>query len=268
MPAVYTHLRFGEAVKNRLPERLQACIEAYGEAFRLGTQGPDVLFYHKPLKKNALKTYGMQVHLQTAEGPFVKVAKHLTRDGGAAFALRAYVMGFLCHFLLDTHFHPIIDDNCSDELSHGKIESELDKYMLRKDKLPTRGYNTATPISGENGTISAAATMLEVDEKAIEIGVKTMKKINGWFSSKSECFHSFAHLVLKIAGMDRKFGDMFLHKTDELSCASVNARLDDMWNATVDKAAMVVTEYFEKLEDTAASGKLENPVFQNNYTGR
>ena len=55
MPAIYAHLRFGDEVAKTLPPIYTALIEKYPEAFALGTQGPDILFYHKPFKKNFMK---------------------------------------------------------------------------------------------------------------------------------------------------------------------------------------------------------------------
>ena len=52
MPALYAHLRFGEEVAKTLPTAYTSLIERFPEAFALGTQGPDILFYHKQMKKN------------------------------------------------------------------------------------------------------------------------------------------------------------------------------------------------------------------------
>ena len=45
MPAIYAHLRFGQEAAKGLEPPLSDVIDKYGEAFLLGTQGPDILFY-------------------------------------------------------------------------------------------------------------------------------------------------------------------------------------------------------------------------------
>ena len=62
MPALYAHLRFGEEVSKTLPEDYREYIDRYPEAFALGTQGPDILFYHQPTKHNEIRQRGSFLH--------------------------------------------------------------------------------------------------------------------------------------------------------------------------------------------------------------
>lgn len=272
MPALYTHYRFGQAVETTLPPTLREILQQYKEAFALGTQGPDILFYHKPMKKNDVRSRGVALHAVPPESFFVHAAKEITRaanenDKAFAHALLSYVCGFLCHFTLDVTCHPYIDEKAHGTFTHGKIESELDKYMLRQDGLPIRGYNTATPILGENYTTQACAAILSVKEEEIALAIKTIKKINGWFSSKCEPFHALAHTVLKIAGMERKFGDMFLHKKDDIRFQGMGEVLQEKCNAAVPKANALICEFVENISKTAAEEKLTNAFYQYNYSG-
>lgn len=146
MPAIITHDLFGKDV-------YAACAHAIGpgaearQAFLLGNQGPDPLFYL------ALHPLRMRKHLKLG------TAMHRTNVGEllAAFkeclgALaendqeigRAYIAGFLCHYLLDTTAHPFVyalQDACCeagvpdlDESDSGRvhmlIERELDEIAL------------------------------------------------------------------------------------------------------------------------------------------
>ena len=121
MPALYAHKRFGEEVIANLPPSFADIIQKYPTAFYLGTQGPDILFYHQPIRKNPIKTKGMDTHLTSADGFFITQAKRLLNDkdekNGAYVqnkdgkylpnsAYAAYIMGFICHFTLDVHVHP------------------------------------------------------------------------------------------------------------------------------------------------------------------
>ena len=272
MPALYTHYRFGKTVEATLPPTLREILTSYQEAFALGTQGPDILFYHKPMKKNDVRSRGVALHAVSPESFFVHAAKEITqaRENGntaLANALTAYVCGFLCHFTLDVFCHPYIDEKAHGTFTHGKIESELDKYMLKKDGLPIRGYNTATPISGENYTTQACAAILNVKQEEIALAIKTIKKINGWFSSKCEPFHALAHAVLKIAGMERKFGDMFLHKKDDIRFQGMGEILREKCNNAVPTASAVIGEFTENVYAIATNETLKNPLYQYNYSG-
>ena len=257
MPAIYAHLRFGEEVAKTLPEPFQGVIEKFPESFALGTQGADILFYHKPLKKNDIRKHGTYLHTFSGKDFFSAQKNKLSEEMDAIFA---YVCGFLCHFTLDCLCHKYIDDHSTEAVSHGKIESELDKYLLRKDEKPIRGYNTATPIHNQNGSADAAAKILDESSDTIALSIKTMRKINGWFSKKCEPFHIIAHAFLKTAGMERKFGDMFLHKKDDPLCEETNAYLFEQFQKSIPYARALILEFFEK-------GSLENELFRYNFSG-
>ncbi len=274
MPALYTHLRFGEKVKSTLPSAYQEIIEKYPEAFALGTQGPDILFYHRPMKKNALRAFGTTLHTYSGNQFFLEQAKKLletSEDLKTLFtahgAFCAYLCGFLCHFTLDVICHPYIDGNSTEYITHGKIESELDKAWLREDGKPIRGYNTATPILDKNGTKEAVCLALGVDEAPIARSIKTMRKINRLFSLKCELFHGFAHLVLRVAGMERKFGDMFIHKKDDPHFAPLLDTLKEKFVLAIPKATALIKEFFENLPDFVKAGQLENELFRYNFSG-
>lgn len=276
MPAIYAHLRFGEEVAKTLPSPYTDLINRFPEAFALGTQGPDILFYHKPMKTNDIRKRGTFLHTFSGEKFFLlqgkKLLENVSSDGveeifktNGAFA--AYTCGFLCHFTLDTICHPYIDAQSSEAVSHGKIESELDKAVLRLDGKPIRGYNTATPILSQNGTKEAAAKTLDAGEEHIALAIKTMRKINGLFSKKCEGFHGFAHTFLKIAKMERKFGDMFLHKKDDPLCVETNAVLIEKFHAAIPQAAELLQQYFENLRVWVENQKSENELFRYDFSG-
>lgn len=276
MPAIYAHLRFGEEVAKLLPAPYKQLIQTYPEAFALGTQGPDVLYYHHPLKANETKARGTLIHTWSGETFFLAQGEKLLKNApnGSAEdilkgngALAAYTCGFLCHFTLDTNCHPYIDAHSTKAVSHGKIESEFDKYLLRLNNMPTRGYNTATPIIDKNGVREAAAQTVEVDESAIAFCMQTMRKINRMFSKKCELFHIGIHLLLRILKKHNPFGDMFLHKKDDPLCKETNAELIKKFNRSVLQAAMIIQQYFDNLPAFVDNQTIQNDLFRYDFCG-
>ena len=276
MPALYTHLRFGEEVAKTLLPPYAEIIARFPEAFALGTHGPDILFYHKPMKANDIRKRGTFLHTFSGEKFFLAQGKKLLTavptdsveeilTANGAFA--AYICGFLCHFTLDTICHPYIDEQSSEAVSHGKIESEFDKAVLRKDGKPIRGYNTATPILDKNGTKEAVAKALDVEESAVSLAIKTMRKINKMFSKKCEAFHGIAHTFLKMAKMERKFGDMFLHKKDDPLCVEINVVLLEKFHTAIPQAAALIPQYFQNLQAWVENQKSENELLRYDFSG-
>lgn len=276
MPAIYAHLRFGQETLRYLPSPFPYLIRHYPEAFLLGTQGPDILFYHQPLKKNELREHGSYLHTLSGKEFFLEQAKKLvegvrTNDVREVFerhgAHAAYVCGFLCHFTLDAVCHPFIDYNSCYELSHARIESEFDKYLLRADGHPIRGYNTASPIKAIGGAKEAVARALDIPVEEAELSIRTMRKINKLFSFPLGLVHGVCHLGLSIVGMNHKFGDMFLYKQNHPLCDKANEVLWDEFYNALPIAADLIRVYMENLKFFIAQKTLHNSFLDQDFSG-
>lgn len=145
MPAIITHDLFGRSVLEGLATPLFET-EAERSAFLLGNQGPDPLFYC--IADPALAPYrrlGTCIHhLDPAKllAALTGTVDELPRN--AVPAVRAWIAGFACHYLLDRTEHPLVyaqqfalcgagiegltEKDGSDV--HALIESEIDEMML------------------------------------------------------------------------------------------------------------------------------------------
>ncbi len=268
MPAIFTHVRFGNEVAATLPQRLRRVVERHPAAFYLGTQGPDILFYHKPMKskaKNPVRKQGWDMHAERGALFFEKAAKVLAH--APEEEVIAYTIGFLCHFTLDSHTHPFIDAHSVDGLSHGKIEAELDKLSLRKAGYPVRGFNAATLFFPYEEGARAGALLLGVPEENMLVAIRSMRKINGLFSHRRGLVHGFCHAALTLAGMNKSFGEMFLYKKDDERCKPLLPTLSDLFDEAVGKANEKIIAYFDNLSKIAETG-LEDNFYRYNYSGK
>ncbi len=269
MPAVYAHRRFGEFVFAALPEPLKKPFKPFKDCYLLGFEGPDILFYHKPFKSNATKTKGMQLHLLSAKEFFINCAKKIENQDATdklSTPLAAYVAGFICHFCLDNACHPKIYELEFTGVSHGLIESEFDKYVMRADGAKVFGNNPAQPILDQNGARTAAADVLEVKESEVKRAIKTIRFINGAFVCKSKFIHKIIHLFLKMVKKENSFGGMLIHHDDDPKCQAImDGLFSDLQNA-VKPTALLVEDYFAHLGTTAQTGVI-NVAFDKNYTG-
>ncbi len=267
MPAIFTHIQFGKEVAKTLPKELRELIERHLPTFYLGTQGPDILFYHKPLrskKKNPIRKLGWDMHAETGAPFFEKVAKIL--DDHPTEGQIAYAVGFLCHFTLDKTCHPFIDEHAVNGLSHGKIEAELDKRYFQKAGYPKRGVNAAKLFFPFEEAKQASASLLGVPEKNMQIAVRSMKKINRLFSHKCGLVHGFCHSVLTVAGMNKIFGEMFLYKKEDARCAPLLPTIVSLFEGAIPVAREKIIEYFNQIPTIAQTG-LTDTFYHYNYSG-
>ncbi len=278
MPAIFTHVQFGKEVAAGLSPALQALVSAHEESFYLGTQGPDLLFYHKLLKskkKNPARKLGWDMHERTSEAFFLAATEKLFADGenledGEFFpksAAAAYTLGFLCHYVLDSTCHPTIDKASVDGLTHGKIESELDKYILRRAGMPVRGFNAATLFFPEEEAKRASAAILGVREEETGRAMRSMRKINKLFSHKCGFVHGVCHAALTLVGMNGSFGQMFLHKKEDTRCKELLPRLEGLFEGAIPLAREQIEAFFAHLPRHAEVDSLETNFYRSNYSG-
>lgn len=135
MPAAYAHYRFGFRVLPELPPQVQSCIRRNRRMYDLGLHGPDFLFFHNPVAKDALFRIGNRTHMMTGSAFFTHASRQLrlAPSEGAA----SYLYGVLTHFVLDSVCHPFIQA-CADAgtVSHMELEAELDRHLLELEGKP------------------------------------------------------------------------------------------------------------------------------------
>lgn len=246
MPAFYAHQKFAEEVLAQLPEHVQSVVAAHPKAFILGTQGPDILFNYKPFSKNKIKERGMDLHL-TKSKAFYERAHALCQEQGAQ--MQAYVIGFICHFLLDNACHPDIYRLENQGFWHGRIESEFDKHLKRRAGEKVH-RNAARVLSHTKGVAETAALVLDVQPEHIRKAVRTMRTVNGLFSIHSRAWQKFAGWVLKKVNGE-KFFAMFLHIDGLKETDALNPVLTEYLEKTIPQAVTLITEFFQPKPNVA-----------------
>lgn len=149
MPAILSHHLFGRALLARENNSAFMTRDAR-DAFLLGNQGPDPLFYATRTPALVrIKTLGSRMHHEHIEEYLQTWREMLDCFKTEEYlyeVLQAYVYGFLCHYALDKAVHPLVyfyeEALCgagikglgheASSFVHGQIESDLDVYLLYK----------------------------------------------------------------------------------------------------------------------------------------
>lgn len=148
MPTTFTHDLFGREVYRMLPQEEREKIRRHGRLYRIGLHGPDILFYFH-LYKNRVNQHGVNMHQEIAR-PFLERGLRRAHDEGDE-ALFVYLLGFVCHFLLDSTCHPYIY-SIESEVSHTLIEKELDRLLMEKDGKDPFVYRPSCCIQPDRKT--------------------------------------------------------------------------------------------------------------------
>lgn len=147
MPAVMTHDFFGQDAFGAALGAVELSTPDERDAFLLGNQGPDPFFYLvlDPIGSRPYKEVGNRLHHEHPSRVLASLAG-AARDpyAGDDDVARAYVAGFLCHYLLDSTMHPLVyfwergltsagveglDRSVAGQV-HAEVERDLDEMVL------------------------------------------------------------------------------------------------------------------------------------------
>jgi len=130
MPAVAAHYHFGQEVLKLLPKEIGRMIKENKEAFDFGLQGPDFLFFYKPFKSNRVSNMGHRIHREQASLFMKNSLKRMGKTPGVK--MKVYLLGFVCHFILDSSLHGKISQAAPKTQDHNILEAELDRKIIRE----------------------------------------------------------------------------------------------------------------------------------------
>ncbi len=124
MPYLYAHALHGYCVQDRLQKSAYEMTKRHMDAFLLGLYGPDVYFGDRlppPPFARHQKALGSELHAAPGDGLFA-ILFQLSCSDERAFS---YVLGFLCHFVLDSDMHPYIESQRTGN-DHTRFEMRQD----------------------------------------------------------------------------------------------------------------------------------------------
>ena len=133
MPAIYAHYSFGKKVYRKMPGPMKKIVGKYGKEYVAGLQGPDFLFFFNPLVKNKYGQLAHQIHDENAS-VFLERAAKILKVTGMDSPEGSYIMGFICHFMLDSSCHGFVEKMIGETGEcHTEQEMEFDRFMMEKD---------------------------------------------------------------------------------------------------------------------------------------
>ena len=249
MPSTYAHYRFGKEIYKRLPEDMKKSVDVSPELFAIGQHGPDILFYYSALKSNTVNGTGYGMHAKPASdffGPALKILEETGNDEGE----RAYIYGFICHFMLDSCVHWYVEDAISETgVSHTGIEGDFDRMLMERDGEDPVKYMTACHIvpSQENARI-IAKFFPEIPQEDILKALKDMIFYSKLLRCPGRLKRGFILTGLKVMGHIDTIGGMVITPKARPQCVQSTAVLDKLFAVALDEAERYLAEFKETLE--------------------
>ena len=209
MPAILTHDFFARDAADIVSAQVSLISRDAHDAFMLGNQGPDPLFYliidpriSKQSRVGNLMHGARPAKLLASLSDALSMLTEAERPVG-----NAYAAGFVCHYLLDCAEHPLIFaeeyalcdagveglDRTDGSIVHAEIERELDEMVLYEKRHETVA------------TYRPYREVLRASEATLAIIDKLYFYMNLWTYNRTLEMDTYSHAVKSFRVLQRAF---------------------------------------------------------------
>ena len=261
MPTTYAHDLFGKMVYHRLDPEIQEKIKKYQTTYQIGLHGPDILFYVRPFHKNRFNQMAHRLHREEAAGFFERGRELYQKTGNEEILV--YLLGFICHFMLDSTCHPYISEYMKKTgARHDEIETEFDRaLMVRTGKDPFH-YQPGSVIRIEKNGVDAISEVMEgMSHKDIVRALMGSKFYTRLPICDSEKKRKIKLAIARILFMYRLADGRIIRGEPKDICLESTQHLTQLFLQTVPEAAAMINEYYKQRN---GSDRL-NVRFDRNY---
>ena len=252
MPSTYAHYKFGQEIYKRLPESIKRSVDISPELFAIGQHGPDIFFYHSALTKNPVKEMGFAMHSKSSMeffAPAIEKLKNINDESG----YRAYIYGFVGHFILDSVCHWYVEDAIEETgVPHTWIEGDFDRMLMIRDGLDPVKYMTACHIvpSEENAKV-ISEFFPDITQEDANKSLKDMV----FYSKLLRCANPFKRAFvlggIKVMGASEFLSGMVIRKKANGKCKDAVKNLDRLFSKALDEAVKYLAEFEAAIETDA-----------------
>ncbi len=246
MPTTYAHDLFGKMVYHRLDPEIQEKIKKYQTTYQIGLHGPDILFYVRPFHKNRFNQMAHRLHREEAAGFFERGRELYQKTGNEEILV--YLLGFICHFMLDSTCHPYISEYMKKTgARHDEIETEFDRaLMVRTGKDPFH-YQPGSVIRIEKNSVDAISEVMEgMNHKDIVRALMGTKFYTRLPICDSEKKRKVKLAVARILFMYRLADGRIIRGEPKDICLESTQHLTQLFLQTVPEAAAMINEYYKQ----------------------
>ncbi len=245
MPAIYPPRRFAAQVLAACRnDEAREIIGAHAGLYEIGAQGPDLLFYYKPLSKNPVKAAGNAMHGEPA-APFFEQAAGKIAGAPLGEALLAYLLGFVCHFALDSECHSYNENEiAASGHDHISIETAFEAALMEKAGVDWKEENPAGYVAPSEKNARVIARVLPAEPAQLRAALACMKRYNrlllpGRIPRKGRAVRA----VLRRSGSWESLGGLLISALDRPAYAASSEELCRLFDGAVPLALELIDNY-------------------------
>lgn len=248
MPAGFAHDSFGKIVYKELPDAMRLRLGIYQEQFRFGLQGPDVLFHYNLTCYNRVNTRGVEIHKEPARKLFEPAIQYC-KENGIENSLYSYMMGCVCHFALDSAAHPYVNASVNNlGVSHSEIESEFEKFLLKRAGRDPHRYYLSRLIPRDRETAQAMQIMYrDFTEKEMMRAMKDMSLIRNVLVAPTKLKKNTLLAFMHVTGRYDEIQGQVIRFMDNPICEETNKKLFEIYKEAVPEAVNMILNVHQSI---------------------
>lgn len=246
MPSTYAHYSFSRRILEKLPKELSHICKSYETQFQFGSQGPDFLYFYHPSMKNHYTEIGSLIHCCSLNRFLRQVLPILTLYGTDSKEY-AYILGFICHFALDSHCHSYVIPKVK-ELSfpHIAMETEFDRHLMLRDHENPLCYPLQQLIPLDDKTLSCLHHIYpDIPEEVISTSMKTYhfyRKL--WVTPNKPAYYT-TKALLKIKRRSDYFCNFLLKETEHPLAKITNPELQRLYEQALETCVSYLISFHQ-----------------------
>ena len=268
MPSIYAHNSFGKEIYKKLPGDLKQIVRKYPRAFNAGLQGPDFLFFYRPFIHCKPNRLGYSQHGQPFRN-FLDHIRPIIQKKGKDCGEYAYLLGFICHFMLDSESHTYVNQKAEEPgYNHLVMEIEFDRYLMKKDGNNPLLYPVWKHINWDKETLDAIHgiySSFEISRKKIKKSLKSMSFIKWFFTTGRTFRRLFIRLCMLISCHYRKLEGHMMDLIPKRTAAETNRVLEKIYHETIDKCIDMIKDFDSVILYDKPFHKRFGSTFKNNH---
>lgn len=264
MPAIYAHNKFGKLVIAKLPKEMKAVIQKYPRSFRIGLQGPDYLFFYRAFSKNKINQTGVYYHHHDAY-PFMENALEVIKKYGTNSSQYSYILGFICHFVLDNVCHPYVHNAMEQTgCGHVEIEGDLDHLILSSEDYAPEYYPLDMLVPTDYATVMSMAPFYpSLSCRTIHTSLQWMRKIKKLFVAPGLFKRSVIDLIMRATMHYKRLNGHVLQPHANKKCRRETKHLYKLLKDAVPDAIFLIANFHD-----AQNGCLLSEEFHKDFNGK
>lgn len=245
MPTTFTHDVFGKEVLKKLPAPLKETVRSGKGLYRIGLHGPDIFFYYWPIHKNKVNEIGHRMHRELASEFFKKgISEFLTNPSSQ---LASYLLGFACHFMLDSTCHGYIGQfERKTGISHAEIETELDRYFMVREKKELFSYLPASVLEPTEENCRVIARVFpQVSVREIQSAIRWQKRYDKLLTCKTPVKEKVILGGMRVLGCYDSLEGQVMRKSANPACRESTEQLIGLYKKAVEETPAALENLYD-----------------------